>query len=395
MAQVAAIAIPLVAAAIPVAASMAQNYLENRQRGNRHQYPPRGPRYTPYNRPYKKGFGEKEDEDVDLADDVGPAKIFNVDNIIHFLKSQLNDSMLVNTTFDKYHLELLHSNWHDNKNLYHILHYLYVNFLRVRDGGRKTSCAFCEGGPAALIVDQTRMLFFEKRRELRSLLVAMYQCNAATVEAFFSILMAPCNPKNGMFAYDLSVLLEARVKKLNQQIQRRQRMFYHGIIYNKSTSENLYIQHAAAIIKEASEYPRHVFLVATGTVIKPQHWCLCFIDLIGGVYINYNSLGGEKEFNGTLYNVLKEQAYPSLKLLKNDERSQGRSKLCGFFVYDMLYELACAEPENVVNVFKTYINRARAGYDQTHIDEVISNRAERYITDGGSFSLFESIFKNL
>lgn len=320
----------------------------------------------------------------------------DVDGIIINFKSQLANADLF-AFFDKAHKSLLKSDWNNGINLYHFLHYAFITFMNVRD---KThiKCQFCAAAHCneALhdMIDRSRYFFFLHRHEMKNMFASMYQCATATVNMFFMILMPPCNPHNGVFAYDLHAVVEERVKKINQMSPHK--VFYHGIIYNRSTSDELFAQYAGAVLAKSTEFDRHVFLYATHTVTKPQHWCLVFIDLKSNIYIHYNSLGAHKDFNDTLYQILKHDAcYPKLELIRNVERNQGRSKLCGVFVYDMLYELSKTAPENLRSAFEEYTSERLTEQSEKYIDQVIAKRVDNYFTPGSSTStLFTAVFNN-
>lgn len=372
-----------------------QNYNNTQQNQNQYQHQNQN-QAQPWNiPPINFYYNSKSTPPAPIRGKGPDAPSLNVDGIIENLKMQIAQSDLFKI-FDKEHQSLLEADWHRGENLYHFLHFSFITFLNVRDRCDK-QCQFCVvpcTTVLAELVDRSRYFFFLHRHEMKNMLASMYQCNAATVNLFFMILMAPCNPHNGMFAYDLHAIVEERVKKINQL--NANKIFYHGIIYNKSTSETLFAQHAAAVLAKSAEFKRHVFLYATHTVTKPQHWCLVFIDLNCNLYIHYNSLGAHRDFNDTLYKILSsELLFPKLELLKNAHRNQGRSKLCGIFVYDMLYELSTSTSDNLRLAFEEYTNGRLAEQSQKYIDNVIADRVENYFTPGDMKStLFTSVFNN-
>ncbi len=343
--------------------------------------------YNKNNRKGRRGHGDESCEnDNEGFDDNVEIEKYNINAILSNLKSEISETQL---NIDAVHRALLDTDWRGNggENFYHLMHYLLQKFLSIRDSNR-VNCFFCSAGTSQKNLCHARQetihQLFDYKDHFKAMLVSMYQCSMSTVNLLFHILKPPCNPFSGMYAFELHQVVLTRIKKMNEQLEPNMKIFYHGIIYKNSTTDKLMLRYAAIVNEESYRYSRHFFLFATNTVVQPVHWCFVLIDWPAKLYLHYNPLAKIADSDKRLYTYLSMISHENFDYVHNTGRLQGKSKLCGFFVFDMLNKLINISSNNLRETFLALTS------ENIEIDKYIGDQTKKFVqpTPSSSFNRF-------
>lgn len=234
------------------------------------------------------------------------------------------------------------------QNTIHLLHYLTRRAVRA-------PCVICHEP------DKLEHMFFDlwtNRHDLYNVLNVFYNCDLVVANEFVHFLKPPCYPDDGTYPWDMNIFMSSLFKYHNY-FKVYQPVTYHGVLYSAETSQTNLEIFAGQIIN--SSVRRHAFLVACGTIHKPTHWCGLFIDTSISTAFFFNSIAHEHQLDWKLVdvfnNVCNQMGLEYLKInnrITNKKRLQGKSNLCGHFVYDFFSTMLRQPSYRLQQVFKEY-----------------------------------------
>lgn len=268
-------------------------------------------------------------------------------------------NMLATSLFDGGNNNSSSSSNHDVKqmfenltwqNMVHLLHFLSTRAVHA-------PCKICQHP------NQLEHIFFEmwsNRHDLYNVLNVFYHCDLAVANEFVHFLKPTCYPDDGTYPWDMNIFM-ASLFKYHNYFKVYEPVTYHGVVYSKDTSiANLEI-FAWQIVQSA--VPRHAFLIACGTIQKPTHWCGIFIDMTISTAFFYNSIAHQHQLDwkvvDALNNLCDKLGVEHLKIktrITNTKRLQGKSNLCGHFVYDFFSTMLRQPANKLKQVFTDYTN---------------------------------------
>lgn len=322
-------------------------------------------------------------------------------DVIGEFKLILKNSFIVRNFWTKPHLALIDDKEISCRNFNHLIYYILMTYNQIRENKSPSimsaRCKYCHQNKNKTI-ESLALPIYQHKTKIKTILTSMFQIPADLTRRIFMVIKMPCHPFKGMLAWDMHNVMMDRIHKINYApVVKNRRVFYHGIVYNKSTVDIQYKHIIRDMENMASEYNTHVALCATGTVTNPIHWCLIYICLVSKTFIFYNSLAKEEDQNRELFNIL--HAYDSeFRFVTNTRVWQGNSKLCGFFVYEMLATLCRTDSKRLEETFlAAYSNACQDGTICTNVvNAYIKNiPSKQFLEQGTSLSFKSNIFEDI
>jgi hypothetical protein len=231
----------------------------------------------------------------------------------------------------------------DHSVFLHAMAFIESYIAKLRDSCQEISCCICDGMTTASYA----IKFFNSSSMFKMLFASLFEISTSFFEKVQISTLPPSYPYQGAFAFDISNFLIHTVKRNNKYLSDTP-VFYHGAIYRASKNRIQAQKKMASAIKDlSSKWQRHVILYGTGTSRNPIHWCLLFVDVQEKVVIFYNSLARKE--HGRIAAFKKE--FGEFKFLTNQCAQQGDSKICGFFVMNMVIALSKCDQNQVEPTF--------------------------------------------
>ncbi len=310
---------------------------------------------------------------------------------------------------DAVHKQCFLSNWRlGGQDFMHFM--FFLNTITEKQLSRTTAvshegkCLFCANARNPNYVNMYKLLFYQNKAHYEVMLNTFFNCNALLVQQVFEMVLPPCFPHQGTYAWDLHIFLRDRFAKMNNlrtvpsycHGKVLDHIDYHGVIYKEMTDDALFLN-ALSILERYLLHgrTRHALLYSTKSITSPEHWCGVFIDFKCSAAFFYNSLAKHEQLDMRLLSILKrllEIARPGVRMefYTNTDRLQNDSKLCGLFVFDFFTWMARQESAHLVEFFKKNTK------SQDFLDDVVSQRMKTYIHEmpHKDMNLFDSFFSH-
>lgn len=336
---------------------------------------------------------------------------------------------------DNFHISLItEGDWCAPKNIVHILHVLEAFVKSIIDNVRWTNihCELClikrpgvnKASTAALVnckkskfaqnceaelEERYHTIFtdlWDRRADIALMLNTHYSCGLTTATNCLRLLRPPCNPYRGTFPWDMNMYMIEMFKRAQSSDDLKYPVIYHGVLY--STTENLK-SFVEEVFCTSSKVSRHAFLYATGSNLKPKHWCGIWLDLSARIAIFYNSLGNKNETDDKKsdvnWRIVDEFNELCLKVGRNDlriqakltnlRRLQGDSNFCGHFVYDFFQSVMFEPSETLITMFGEYTNPPGLAPGKYMDDRLHYKQSQNFFFSTDPCSMFASKFRPL
>ena len=331
----------------------------------------------------------------DTENNIDHSVVFNKENkntIKSFLKTIRQSCLyakIQESEQNTKHISLLSLSFNDfYKNSYNILHFIYILNNKVKNG-HTLNCILCHyANSTKMFNDQIEKIATDisiNKKNFAIFFNSFFHVPFTQAQKFFYLVKLNTNTKNGMFPFDLSLMIIDKISYYQNIIKSCSNLKYFGVVYPFAENANLdnYVNEIYNYYKTNKKLNACLIQTTGKNVNEPIHFCGIFIDFQLMNYFFYNSLAKPEQLNLDLFKKLKMVAeFNNLTAYYNNNRQQYDNSLCGIFSSKFIFDMAQTETEDRVEFFNEHFNFSKnldKHSEQFQVDYISPNKDDNYL----------------